>query len=66
MVYKIDYVDGDVLRWSVTETGVECEVDESYTPTIYVSVHGDGDFRRHVLHSVTILLLFGLLSSMNA
>ncbi|WP_435158982.1 type B DNA-directed DNA polymerase [Haladaptatus sp. DFWS20] len=44
MVYKIDYVDGDVLRWSVTETGVECEVDESYTPTIYVSVHGNGDF----------------------
>ncbi|WP_231187792.1 type B DNA-directed DNA polymerase [Haladaptatus sp. DYF46] len=44
MVYKIDYVNGDVLRWSVTETGVECEVDESYTPTIYVSVHGDGDF----------------------
>ncbi|MFH5800856.1 type B DNA-directed DNA polymerase [Haladaptatus sp. CMAA 1911] len=44
MVYKIDYVDGDVLTWSVTETGVECEVDESYTPTIYVSVHGDGDF----------------------
>ena len=30
MVYKIDYVDGDVLRWSVTETGVKCEVDESY------------------------------------
>jgi DNA polymerase, archaea type len=44
MVYKIDSVDGDVLRWSVTETGVSCEVDESYTPTIYVSVHGDGDF----------------------
>ena len=44
MVYKIDYVDGDVLRWPVTETGVECEVDESYTPTIYVSVHRDGDF----------------------
>ncbi|WP_458189987.1 type B DNA-directed DNA polymerase [Haladaptatus sp. NG-WS-4] len=44
MVYKIDYVDGDVLTWSVTETGVECEVDESYTPTIYVSVHGDGNF----------------------
>ena len=43
MVYKIDYVDGDVLRWSVTVTGVECEVDESYTPTIYVSVHGDGE-----------------------
>ncbi|WP_458209718.1 hypothetical protein [Haladaptatus sp. NG-SE-30] len=44
MVYKIDYVDDDVLRWSVTETGVECKVDESYTPTIYVSVHDDGDF----------------------
>jgi DNA polymerase I len=44
MVYKIDYVDGDVLRWSVTETGVECEVDKSYTPTIYVSVHGDGEY----------------------
>ncbi|EFW94229.1 DNA polymerase I [Haladaptatus paucihalophilus DX253] len=44
MVYKIDYVDGDVLIWSVTESGVECEVDESYTPTIYVSVHGDGEF----------------------
>jgi hypothetical protein len=44
MVYKIDYVDGDVLTWSATESGVTCEVDESYTPTIYVSVHGDGDF----------------------
>lgn len=44
MVYKPDSVDGDVLRWSVTGSGVTCEVDESYTPTIYVSVHGDGDF----------------------
>jgi DNA polymerase, archaea type len=44
MVYKIDSVDGNVLIWSVTETGVSCEVDESYTPTIYVSVHDDGDF----------------------
>ena len=44
MVYKIDYVDGNVLRWSVTESGVECEVDESYTPPIHVSVHDDGDF----------------------
>ncbi|ODR80832.1 hypothetical protein BG842_02340 [Haladaptatus sp. W1] len=43
MVYKIDYVDDDVLRWSVTETGVSCEVDESYTPTIYVSAHDDGE-----------------------
>jgi hypothetical protein len=23
MVYKIDYVDGDVLTWSLTETGVK-------------------------------------------
>ncbi|GKZ16055.1 type B DNA-directed DNA polymerase [Haladaptatus sp. T7] len=52
MVYKIDSVDGDVLTWSVTESGVECEVDESYTPTIYVSVHGDVDFStaRAALH----------------
>ncbi|SIR67845.1 hypothetical protein SAMN05421858_3298 [Haladaptatus litoreus] len=35
MVYKIDYVDGDVLRWSVTETDVNCAVDNSYTPLIY-------------------------------
>ncbi|WP_227379518.1 hypothetical protein [Haladaptatus halobius] len=44
MVYKIDYVDGDVLTWSLTETGLNCEVDESYTPTIYVSVNDDGEF----------------------
>ncbi|MFH5845431.1 hypothetical protein [Haladaptatus sp. CMAA 1909] len=43
-MYKIDYVDGDVLRWSLTESGVTCEIDASYTPIIYVSVHGDGDF----------------------
>jgi DNA polymerase, archaea type len=44
MVYKIDYVDGDMLKWSVTETGMECKVDESYTPTIYVSVHAKDKF----------------------
>ncbi|WP_266081257.1 type B DNA-directed DNA polymerase [Haladaptatus caseinilyticus] len=44
MVYKIDYVNDDVLKWSLTETGVTCEVDDSYTPTIYVSVHNDGEF----------------------
>ena len=44
MVYKIDYVDGNVLTWSLTESDVSCEVDESYTPTIYVSVHSDSDF----------------------
>ena len=34
MVYKIDSADGDVLTWSVTETGVSCEVGRSYTPMI--------------------------------
>ncbi len=42
MAYKFDYLDGEVLRWSLTESGAEYEVDESYTPTIYVSTHGAG------------------------
>ena len=43
MVYKIDYRDGDVLRWSVTDDGAEYAVDDAYVPTVYVSAHGDGD-----------------------
>ncbi|WP_458189102.1 type B DNA-directed DNA polymerase [Haladaptatus sp. NG-WS-4] len=42
MVYKFDYRDGTVLRWSLTESGAEYTVDESYTPTIYLSAHGAG------------------------
>lgn len=41
-VYKIDYRDGNVLRWSLTDSGVECAVDDSYTPTLYVSAHNNG------------------------
>ncbi|WP_227356355.1 type B DNA-directed DNA polymerase [Haladaptatus salinisoli] len=42
MAYKFDYLDGDVLRWSLTESGAEYEIDGSYAPTIYVSAHGAG------------------------
>ncbi len=42
MVYKVDYLDGEVLRWSLTESGAEYEADGSYTPTMYVSAHGTG------------------------
>lgn len=40
MAYKFDYLDGEVLRWSLTEVGAEYTVDVSYTPTISVSTHG--------------------------
>lgn len=41
-VYKIDYHDGDVLRWSLTDDGAVYTIDDAYTPTLYVSVHADG------------------------
>jgi DNA polymerase, archaea type len=31
-----------VLQWSLTESGAEYAVDESYTPTIHVSAHRGG------------------------
>ena len=40
MTFKIDYRDGDVHRWSLTDDGVECAVDTDYTPTCYVAAHG--------------------------
>ena len=42
MPFTFDYLDGDVLVWSTTETGATYERDSSFTPTIYVSAHGDG------------------------
>ncbi|ODR83381.1 DNA polymerase I [Haladaptatus sp. W1] len=42
MAYKFDYLDGQVFRWSLTESGAEYTIDESYTPTLYVSAHGAG------------------------
>ncbi|WP_129113174.1 type B DNA-directed DNA polymerase [Halegenticoccus tardaugens] len=43
MPFTFDYLDGDVLEWSVTPDGAECSRNASYEPTIYVSAHGDGD-----------------------
>ncbi|MFH5800916.1 hypothetical protein [Haladaptatus sp. CMAA 1911] len=40
-VFRIDYRDGNVLRWSLTDDGVENTVGETYTPALSVSAHGD-------------------------
>ncbi len=37
MVLKIDYLDGSVLEWHATPTGVQVVENEGYTPTIYVN-----------------------------
>lgn len=36
MTFKIDYRDGDVYRWTATDTGATYELDTTYTPTFYV------------------------------
>lgn len=38
MTYKADFVDGDVLRRSLTGDGVEVDRDTDYTPTIYAGI----------------------------
>ncbi|WP_117592475.1 type B DNA-directed DNA polymerase [Haloprofundus halophilus] len=43
MSFKFDYLEGDVLEWSLTPDGVEFTRNSSYEPTIYVSAHGEGD-----------------------
>ena len=50
MAFAFDYVDGAVLRWSRTADGVECERDESYRPSFYVSSEADDldDIRDHL------------------
>ena len=50
VAFAFDYVDGAVLRWSRTASGVECERDESYTPSFYVSSESDDldDIRGHL------------------
>ncbi|WP_224271024.1 type B DNA-directed DNA polymerase [Haloprofundus salinisoli] len=45
MPFKIDYLDGDVLEWSLTPGGAEFTRNASYEPTIYISAHGDGDLK---------------------
>lgn len=42
MTFKIDYLNGDVLRWSLTDEGAEYTVHDGYTPTLYISIHDDG------------------------
>lgn len=42
MTYKIDFVDGTVLRWEATPDGIECVRDPDYHPVIYVDVR-DGN-----------------------
>ncbi|WP_267643510.1 type B DNA-directed DNA polymerase [Haloarchaeobius amylolyticus] len=39
MPYKFDFINGKVYQWTTTEDGATYEVDESYTPTLYVSAH---------------------------
>ena len=42
MPYKIDFLDGEVVEWSLTEEGVVGERVLDYTPTFYVGVGRDG------------------------
>ncbi|MFB6130358.1 MAG: type B DNA-directed DNA polymerase [Salinigranum sp.] len=37
MPFKIDYVDGDVLTWSLTDDGATCDRDAAYAPAVYAS-----------------------------
>ena len=41
VAFAFDYVDGAVFRWSRTADGVECERDESYTPSFYITTESD-------------------------
>ncbi|WP_266081013.1 hypothetical protein [Haladaptatus caseinilyticus] len=42
MIFKIDYFDYGVHLWSQTDSGVEYRIGKSYTPTVYISAHGNG------------------------
>ena len=50
VAFAFDYIDDAVLRWSRTADGVECERDESYRPSFYVSSEADDldDIRDHL------------------
>jgi DNA polymerase I len=50
VAFAFDYVDGAVLRWLRTADGVECERDESYTPSFYVTSESAdlGEIRGHL------------------
>jgi DNA polymerase I len=51
MPYKIDFVDGDALAWTLTDDGATVESDPDWTPTFYVH-HDDpavlDEIRPHV------------------
>jgi DNA polymerase I len=51
MPYKIDFVDGDALAWTLTDDGATVERDPDWTPTFYVH-HDDpavlDEIRPHV------------------
>ncbi|MFD1514046.1 type B DNA-directed DNA polymerase [Halomarina rubra] len=51
MVFKVDYRDGDVLRWSATASGASVDRDTEYTPALYVTAETPaavGDVREHL------------------
>ena len=50
MAFAFDHIDNGVCRWSRTEDGVECERDETYTPSFYVSAESSEveDLRGHL------------------
>lgn len=44
MPFKIDFFDGEVVEWSLTENGTTGNRVLDYTPTFYVDAgEGDGD-----------------------
>jgi len=48
--YKFDYLDGDVLAWSLTDDGATVDRISDYTPTIYVSADREGLLGRAQRH----------------
>lgn len=41
MTFKIDYYEGDVLEWEITDAGVTVTENTEYTPIIYLLPDGD-------------------------
>lgn len=42
MAFAFDHIDDGVCRWSRTKHGVECECDNAYSPSFYVSTESSG------------------------
>ncbi|AGB17390.1 DNA polymerase elongation subunit (family B) [Halovivax ruber XH-70] len=43
-LFKVDYLDGEVLKWHATSDGVETVSNTDFTPTIYAIPDGDHSF----------------------